>query len=238
VKTEYRRLLLKLSGEGLAGEDGFGIHPGVIGGIADQIREVYDLGTQITLVIGGGNIIRGMTAAAQGMDRAQADYMGMLASVINAMALQDALEKAGVPTRVQTAIEIAQVAEPYIRRRAIRHLEKGRIVIFAAGTGNPFFTSDTSAALRAVEIGADVLLKGTHGGVDGIYTADPRTDPDATKIDRLTYLDVLNRDLRVMDSTAITHAKENDLPIVVFDLLAEGSLRALLSGEPIGTIVE
>jgi len=189
VTTGYRRLLLKLSGEGLAGEEGFGIHPGVIGGIAEQIREIHDLGVQISLVIGGGNIIRGMTAAAQGMDRSQADYMGMLASVINAMALQDALEKAGVPTRVQTAIEIAQVAETYIRRRAIRHLEKGRIVIFAGGTGNPFFTTDTAAALRAAEIGADVVMKATQ--VDGVYSADPAKNPNAVRYAELTFSEAL-----------------------------------------------
>jgi uridylate kinase len=235
VTTGYRRLLLKLSGEGLAGEDGFGIHPGVIGGIADQIREVFDLGTQISLVIGGGNIIRGMTAAAQGMDRAQADYMGMLASVINAMALQDALEKVGVPTRVQTAIEIAQVAETYIRRRAMRHLEKGRIVIFAGGTGNPFFTTDTAAALRAAEIGAEVVMKATH--VDGVYSADPAKDPNAIRYTELTFAEALQRDLRFMDQAAISLCRENDLPIVVFDMGVKGNILKAVRGETVGTLV-
>jgi len=235
VKTAYRRLLLKLSGEGLAGEDGFGIHPGVIGGIADQIRDVYELGTQVSLVIGGGNIIRGMTAAAQGMDRAQADYMGMLASVINAMALQDALEKAGVPTRVQTAIEIAQVAETYIRRRAMRHLEKGRIVIFAAGTGNPFFTTDTAAALRAAEIGADVVMKATQ--VDGVYSADPSLDPNAVRYSELTFAEALQKDLRFMDQAAIALCRENDLPIVVFDMGVKGNILKAVRGEKVGTLV-
>ena len=235
MTTGYRRLLLKLSGEGLAGEDGFGIHPGVIGGIADQIREVFDLGTQISLVIGGGNIIRGMTAAAQGMDRAQADYMGMLASVINAMALQDALEKVGVPTRVQTAIEIAQVAETYIRRRAMRHLEKGRIVIFAGGTGNPFFTTDTAAALRAAEIGAEVVMKATQ--VDGVYSADPAKDPNAIRYTELTFAEALQRDLRFMDQAAISLCRENDLPIVVFDMGVKGNILKAVRGETVGTLV-
>ncbi len=238
-KPRWRRILLKLSGEAFAGEVGYGIDGKVVQRIADDILSVKDdLGIEVAVVVGGGNIWRGLTGAEGGLDRAQADYMGMLATVINALALQDIVEQQGVQTRLQSAIRMPQVAEEYIRRKAIRHLEKGRLVIFAAGTGNPFFTSDTSAALRAVEIGADVLLKGTHGGVDGIYTDDPRTNPEATKIDRLTYLDVINQDLRVMDSTAITHAKENGLPIVVFDLMSEGTLRNLLLGEPIGTIVE
>jgi uridylate kinase len=235
VTTGYRRLLLKLSGGGLAGDDGFGIHPGVIGGIAEQIREVHDLGTQISLVIGGGNIIRGMTAAAQGMDRAQADYMGMLASVINAMALQDALEKVGVPTRVQTAIEIAQVAETYIRRRAMRHLEKGRIVIFAGGTGNPFFTTDTAAALRAAEIGADVVMKATQ--VDGVYSADPAENPNAIRYADLTFAEALQRDLRFMDQAAIALCRENDIPIVVFDMGVKGNILKAVRGEKVGTLV-
>lgn len=235
MRTGYRRLLLKLSGEGLAGEDGFGIHPRVIGGIADQIREVYDGGTQISLVIGGGNIIRGMTAAAQGMDRAQADYMGMLASVINAMALQDALEKVGVPTRVQTAIEIAQVAETYIRRRAIRHLEKGRIVIFAGGTGNPFFSTDTAAALRAAEIGAEVVMKATQ--VDGVYSADPAKDANAVRYTDLTFTEALQRDLRFMDQAAISLCRENDIPIVVFDMGVKGNILKAVRGEKVGTLV-
>jgi uridylate kinase len=235
VTTGYRRLLLKLSGEGLAGEEGFGIHPGVIGGIAEQIREIHDLGIQVSLVIGGGNIIRGMTAASQGMDRAQADYMGMLASVINAMALQDALEKVGVPTRVQTAIQIAQVAETYIRRRAIRHLEKGRIVIFAGGTGNPFFTTDTAAALRAAEIGADVVMKATQ--VDGVYSADPTKDASAVRYSELTFAEALQRDLRFMDQAAISLCRENDLPIVVFDMGVKGNILKAVRGEMVGTLV-
>lgn len=235
MTTAYRRLLLKLSGEGLAGENGYGIHPGVIGGLADQIREVHELGVQISLVLGGGNIIRGLSAAAAGMDRAQADYMGMLASVINSMALQDALEKMGVPTRVQTAIEIAQVAEPYIRRRAVRHLEKGRLVIFAAGTGNPYFTTDTAAALRAAEIQAEVVMKATQ--VDGIYSADPATDPAARRYTELSFADALQRDLRFMDQTAIALCRENDLPIIVFDMGVRGNILKAVRGERVGTIV-
>ncbi|MHA7837776.1 MAG: UMP kinase [bacterium] len=235
MSAVYRRLLLKLSGEGLAGEDGFGIHPGVIGGIAEQIREVHELGVQISLVIGGGNIIRGMSAAAGGMDRAQADYMGMLASVINAMALQDALEKQGVTTRVQTAIEIAQVAEPYIRRRAVRHLEKGRIVIFAAGTGNPYFTTDTAAALRAAEIHADIVMKATQ--VDGVYSADPATDSEALRYDELTFAESLQRDLRFMDQAAIALCRENGLPIRVFDMSVRGNILKAVRGERVGTLV-
>ncbi len=235
MTTRYRRLLLKLSGEGLAGEEGFGIHPGVIGGIAEQIREIHNLGIQICLVIGGGNIIRGVAAASQGMDRAQADYMGMLASVINAMALQDALEKAGVPTRVQTAIEIAQVAETYIRRRALRHLEKGRIVIFAGGTGNPFFTTDTAAALRAAEIGAEVLMKATQ--VDGVYSADPAKDPSAVRYMELTFAEALQRDLRFMDQAAISLCRENNIPILVFDMGVKGNVLKAVRGERVGTLV-
>jgi uridylate kinase len=189
------------------------------------------------VVVGGGNIWRGMTGAGAGMDRAQADYMGMLATVINALALQDTLERLGQPTRVQTAIHMAQVAEPYIRRRAIRHLEKGRVVIFAGGTGNPFFTTDTAAALRAVEIEADVMLRGTHSGVDGLYTADPRTNPDATKLDSVSYLDVLNRGLKAMDSTAITLCMDNKLPIVVFDLLGKGNIASIVGGQAVGTLI-
>jgi len=238
-KPRWKRILLKLSGEAFAGEVGYGIDGKVVQAIAEDILGVKeDLGVEVAIVVGGGNIWRGLAGAEGGLDRAQADYMGMLATVINALALQDIFEQMGAQTRLQSAIRMPQVAEEYIRRRAIRHLEKGRLVILAAGTGNPFFTSDTSAALRAVEIDADVLLKGTHGGVDGIYTADPRLDPSATKIDHLSYLDVINKDLRVMDQTAITHAKENELPIVVFDLMGSGNLRGLLQGETIGTIVE
>ncbi len=235
MSIAYRRLLLKLSGEGLAGEDGYGIHPGVIGGLAEQIREVHALGTQISIVIGGGNIIRGMTAAAQGMDRAQADYMGMLASVINAMALQDALEKVDVPTRVQTAIEIAQVAEPYIRRRAVRHLEKGRLVIFAAGTGNPYFTTDTAAALRAAEIQAEVVMKATQ--VDGVYNADPSRVATAERYEQLTFDEALRLDLRFMDQSAIALCRENDLPIRVFDMGVRGNILKAVRGETVGTLV-
>jgi uridylate kinase len=226
---------LKLSGEGLAGDDGFGIHPGLIADIAGQVREVHELGTEICIVIGGGNIIRGMTAAAQGMDRAQADYMGMLASIINAMALQDALEKHGVATRVQTAIPVAEVAEPYIRRRAMRHMEKGRIVIFAAGTGNPYFTTDTAAALRAAEVHADVVMKATQ--VDGVYSADPHKDPTAQRYEELSFAEALQRDLRFMDQTAIALCRENDLPIHLFDMRVRGNIMKAVRGERVGTIV-
>ena len=231
-------MLLKLSGEAFAGEGEYGIDGTVVQRLAAQIVEVRrDLDIDVAIVVGGGNIWRGMTGAGAGMDRAQADYMGMLATVINGLALQDTLEQLGQPTRVQTAIQMAQVAEPYIRRRAIRHLEKGRVVIFAGGTGNPFFTTDTTAALRAVEIEAGALLKGTHSGTDGIYTDDPRTNPEATRLDEVTYLDVLNQGLRAMDSTAITLCMDNNLPIVMFDLMGEGNVRALLEGRPIGTLV-
>lgn len=235
MATGYRRILLKLSGEGLAGDDGFGIHPGLIADIADQVREVHELGTEICIVIGGGNIIRGMTAAAQGMDRAQADYMGMLASIINAMALQDALEKLSVATRVQTAIPVAEVAEPYIRRRAMRHMEKGRIVIFAAGTGNPYFTTDTAAALRAAEVHADVVMKATQ--VDGVYSADPHKDPTAQRYEDLSFAEALQRDLRFMDQTAIALCRENDLPIHLFDMRVRGNIMKAVRGERVGTIV-
>jgi uridylate kinase len=237
-EARWSRVLLKLSGEAFAGEGEYGIDGSVVQRLAAQIVEVRrDLDIDVAIVVGGGNIWRGMTGAGAGMDRAQADYMGMLATVINGLALQDTLEQLGQPTRVQTAIQMAQVAEPYIRRRAIRHLEKGRVVIFAGGTGNPFFTTDTTAALRAVEIEAGALLKGTHSGTDGIYTDDPRTNPEATRLDEVTYLDVLNQGLRAMDSTAITLCMDNDLPIVMFDLMEEGNVRALLEGRSIGTLV-
>ncbi len=237
-QPRWQRVLLKLSGEAFAGTDGYGIDGGVVRGIARQIVEVRrDLDVEVAIVVGGGNIWRGLSGAGAGMDRAQADYMGMLATVINALALQDTLEQLDQPTRVQTAIHMAQVAEPYIRRRAIRHLEKGRVVIFAGGTGNPFFTTDTTAALRAVEIEAGVLLKGTHSGTDGIYTDDPRTNPAATKLDEVTYLDVLNQGLRAMDSTAITLCMDNDLPIVMFDLMGDGNVRSILEGGQVGTLV-
>ena len=235
---EYRRVLLKLSGEAFAGDAGYGIDAGIAEFVASEIVDVRnDAGVDIAVVVGGGNIWRGIAGSATGMDRAQADYMGMLATVMNALALQDTLERLGQATRVQTAIHMAQVAEPYIRRRAIRHLEKGRVVIFAGGTGNPFFTTDTAAALRAVEIEADVMLRGTHSGVEGLYTADPRTNPDATKIDEVNYLEVLNRGLKAMDSTAITLCMDNDLPIVVFDLLGKGNIRSIVEGATIGTLI-
>jgi uridylate kinase len=231
----YRRVLLKLSGEALAGRVGYGIDPETLGRVADEIREVVGLGVQLAVVIGGGNIYRGIAASAGGMERATGDYMGMLATVINALALQDAIEKAGVPTRVLSAIEMRAVAEPYIRRRAIRHLEKGRVVVFAAGTGNPFFTTDTAGALRAVEIGADAILKATK--VDGIYTADPGKDASAVKLPRVGYIEVLNRGLGVMDTTAISLCMDNKLPIVIFDLTRRGNILRIITGEPVGSIV-
>jgi uridylate kinase len=231
-------VLLKLSGEAFAGDEGYGIDGKVLEQLASEIVEVRaELGIEIAVVVGGGNIWRGMTGASAGMDRAQADYMGMLATVINCLALQDVLERLGQPTRVQSAITMAAVAEPYIRRKAIRHLEKGRVVIFAAGTGNPFFTTDTTAALRAVEIEAGVILRGTHSGVDGIYTDDPRTNPDATKLDTVSYIELINQGLRAMDPTAVTLCMENSLPIVVFDLMTKGNVRSILLGEAIGTLV-
>jgi uridylate kinase len=235
----YRRAVLKLSGEALASSaSDETIDGGVVERLAGEIAEVVSsTHVELAIVVGGGNIWRGLTGAGAGMDRATADYMGMLATVINALALQDALERHGQPTRVQTAIQMAQVAEPYIRRRAMRHLEKGRVVIFAGGTGNPYFTTDTTAALRAAEIEADLMLKGTHGGVDGVYTADPRSDATATKLAAVSFADVLTRELRVMDLTAITLCKENNLPICVFDLMTTGNIRRALAGEPIGTLV-
>ncbi|MGD9797792.1 MAG: UMP kinase [Acidimicrobiia bacterium] len=235
----WRRVVLKLSGEAFADASGYSIDGDVVFRVAREVVEVrQELDVDVAVVVGGGNIWRGLTGAGAGMDPAQADYMGMLATVINALALQDALERLEQPTRVQTALAISQVAEPYIRRRAIRHLEKGRVVILAGGTGNPFFTTDTTAALRAAEIDAQAVLKGTHGGVDGVYTADPRLDPTATRLDTITYMDVLNRGLRVMDSTAITFCMDNGLPIVVFDLLEPGNIRRVLLGqEGIGTLV-
>lgn len=236
AKTAYQRILLKLSGEALAGKQGYGIDPEVITAIAEEIREIVDLGVQVALVIGGGNIFRGVAAASKGMDRASADYMGMLATVMNSLALQDALEKAGVKTRVQSAIEMQEIAEPYIRRRAVRHLEKGRVVIFGAGTGNPYFTTDTAASLRAMEIGADVILKATK--VDGVYSADPAKDKTAVKFSTLTYLDVLKKGLQVMDATATSLCMDNNLPIVVFDLTQDGNIKRVVQGEEIGTIVK
>lgn len=236
MSTAYNRILLKVSGEGLAGEQGFGINPAIIGRLAKDILEVHELGVQIGIVIGGGNIIRGMTAAAQGMDRANADYMGMMASVINGMALQDALEQVGIPTRVLTAFEIKAVAEPYIRRRAIRHLEKRRIVIFAGGTGNPYFTTDTAAVLRANEVNADVVLKATN--VDGVYSADPKKDPTATRYETVTYTEAIQNNLRFMDQTAIALCREENLPIVVFDMSISGNIAKAVKGEAIGTKIQ
>ena len=232
----YRRILLKLSGEALAGDQGYGIAPDVINGIAAEIKDVVGLGVEVALVIGGGNIFRGLAASSKGMDRASADYMGMLATVMNSLAMQDALEKLDVDTRVQSAIDMKQIAEPYIRRRAVRHLEKGRVVIFSAGTGNPYFTTDTAASLRAMEIGAEVILKATK--VDGVYTADPATDTSATKLDSLTYLDVLQKGLQVMDATATSLCMDNNLPMIIFDLTRAGNIKKVVEGERIGTIVK
>ena len=239
TESRFRRVVLKLSGEAFADTSiSFGIDAAVVQRIAEEVAEArVQLNVEIAIVVGGGNIFRGMVGATRGMDRARADYMGMLATVINALALQDALENVGQQTRVQTAITMAQVAEPYIPLRAIRHLEKGRIVVFAAGTGNPYFTTDTTAALRAAEIGAGAILKGTHSGVDGVYTADPRTDPDAVKLTEISHFDVLNRGLKVMDSTAITFCMDNELPIIVFDVTKPGNIHRALVGEPIGTLV-
>ncbi len=231
----YKRILLKISGEALAGREGYGIGPDRLRFIAEEVREVSSLGVQVAIVVGGGNIFRGLQANTEGMDRASADYMGMLATVINGLALQDALEKEEVDTRVMTAIEMKEVAEPYIRRRALRHLDKNRVVLFVGGTGNPYFTTDTAAALRAMEISADVVFKATK--VDGVYTADPLLDPTATKFNELTYIEVLNRQLKVMDSTAISLCMDNLFPIVVFNLSEKGILRRLVSGEQVGTIV-
>jgi uridylate kinase len=231
----YRRILLKLSGEALMGDLAYGIDPTVVDGIADEIAEIIASGVQVAIVVGGGNIFRGVKGAASGMERATADYVGMIATVMNAITLQDALERKQVESRVQTAIEMQEIAEPYIRRRAMRHLEKGRVVIFGAGSGNPFFTTDTTAALRAAEIGADLLFKATK--VDGIYDADPKTNPNAKRFESLTYAHVLQNDLQVMDSTAIALCKDNDIPIMVFDLSVKGNVKRAVMGESIGTIV-
>ncbi|KUO95045.1 UMP kinase [Ferroacidibacillus organovorans] len=233
---KYRRVVLKLSGEALAGEGGFGISSDVVKAVAEQIREATALGVQVAVVVGGGNIWRGASASGQGMERAHADYMGMLATVLNALALQDALEKFEVPSRVQTSIEMRQVAEPYIRRRAIRHLEKGRVVIFAGGTGNPFFTTDTTAALRAAEIDADVILMAKNG-VDGVYTADPQKVATATKYETLTFMTVLSQGLGVMDATATSLCMDNDIPILVFSISIDGNIVRAVRGDEIGTIV-
>jgi uridylate kinase len=234
-RPAYRRVLLKLSGEALMGRQSFGIDEPVVAAIADEVRDVHALGVEIAIVVGGGNIIRGLAASHRGIDRVTGDYMGMLATVINALALQDALEKRGVTTRVQTAIDIREVAEPFIRRRAMRHLEKGRAVIFAAGTGNPFFTTDSAAALRANEIHAEVLLKATK--VDGLYTADPELDPTARLLPEVTYHEVLEKDLKVMDTAAISLCRDNGIPIAIFDLMTTGNVTRVVCGERIGSIV-
>jgi uridylate kinase len=235
ANPRFARILLKLSGEALMGDGKYGIQPPILLQIAKEVAEVHSLGVQVAIVIGGGNIFRGVAASASGMDRASADYMGMLATVINGLALQDALEKQGVATRVQTAIEMSQLAEMYIRRRAVRHLEKKRVVIFVAGTGNPYFTTDTAASLRAMEIHAEVILKATK--VDGVYTADPLKDASATKFKSLSYIDVLKKNLKVMDSTAISMCMDNDLPIIVFDLHVAGNIKRVVHGDEIGTRV-
>lgn len=232
---EYKRVLLKVSGEILIGDRGFGIDANVLERISQQVKHVHDLGVQIAVVVGGGNIFRGLPAARGGMERASADYMGMLATVINALALQDALEKTGTFTRVMTALHMEQVAEPYIRRRAIRHMEKGRVIILGAGTGNPYFTTDTAAALRAIEVEAEVLLKGTK--VDGVYELDPNLEPNAKKFDNLTYLEVLSRELKIMDATAVSLCMDNRLPILVFNLTEDENLEKIILGEKIGTLV-
>lgn len=236
VETKYKRILLKLSGEALMGKQQFGIDGATVKYIAEEIKKVHDLGVNIGVVVGGGNIFRGVSESAKGMDRVSADYMGMLATVINSLALQNALENIGVPTRVQTAIEMREIAEPFIRRRAMRHFEKNRVVIFGAGTGNPYFTTDTAATLRASEINAEVVLKATK--VDGIYNVDPVKDKDAKKFDEITYLDVLNKGLKVMDSTAISMCMDNKIPIIVFDLFGENNILNIVLGKQIGTLVE
>lgn len=234
-KPAYQRVLLKLSGEALAGKKGYGVDLTILQDLAKDVKEIHELGVQIAIVIGGGNIFRGMSASESGMDRASADYMGMLATVMNALAIQDALEKQGVFTRVQSAIEMSEIAEPYIRRRAERHLEKNRVVIFAAGTGNPFFTTDTAAALRACEIGASVLLKATK--VDGIYDSDPVKNPNAKKFDELTYMDVLSKGLEVMDNAAISLCMDNAMPIIVFSMNERGTMRDVILGKKAGTLI-
>ncbi|MEK3978049.1 UMP kinase [Psychrobacillus sp. FSL K6-2836] len=235
-KPQYERIVLKLSGEALAGEQGFGLSPDIIKSVAEQVKEVVDLGVEVAVVVGGGNIWRGKVGSEMGMDRATADYMGMLATVMNSLALQDSLEKAGVETRVQTSIEMRQVAEPYIRRRAIRHLEKKRVVIFAAGTGNPYFSTDTTAALRAAEIEADVILMAKNN-VDGVYSADPKMDSTAVKYDNLSFIEVIQQGLQVMDSTASTLCMDNDIALIVFSIMEKGNIKKAVLGETIGTVV-
>lgn len=233
---QYKRIVLKLSGEAMAGEKGFGLSPEIIKSVASQVKEVVELGVEVAVVVGGGNIWRGKIGSEMGMDRATADYMGMLATVMNSLALQDSLEQQGIETRVLSSIEMRQVAEPYIRRRAIRHLEKKRVVIFAAGTGNPYFSTDTTAALRAAEIEADVILMGKNN-VDGVYSADPKTDTSAVKYDELSYFDVIQQGLQVMDSTASTLCMDNDIPLVVFSIMENGNIKRAVQGEKIGTVV-
>ncbi len=235
-KTRYSRILLKLSGEALAGPNPYGTDPDTLERLAAEIKALHELGVEIALVLGGGNIFRGLAASAKGMDRSNADYIGMIATVMNCLAFQDALEKKGIETRVQTAIEMSAIAEPYIMRRAIRHLEKGRAVILAAGTGNPYFTTDTASTLRAVEMEADVMLKGTR--VDGVYSADPEKNPEAKKYDEISFKEALQKELRILDLTAFTMCKENDLPIIVFNMNEKGSLKKLLTGEKIGTLIK
>lgn len=238
ASPRWKRIVFKPSGEALAGPSGSGLDGATLAHTALEILDIrQNLGVDVAVVVGGGNFWRGRTGAMTGMDNTQSDHIGMLGTVMNALALQDALERVGQPTRVQSAIEMPRIAEPYIRRRAMRHLEKGRVVIFAAGTGNPFFTTDTAAALRAAEIDADVLIKGTHSGVDGVYSADPRIDPTATKYDEISYMDVMTKDLRVMDATAIAFCRDQKLPIVVFDMSSHGALRSILEGQKVGTIV-
>ena len=234
--AKYKRVVIKLSGEALAGEAGFGLSPAIIKTVAKQVKEVVDLGVEVAVVVGGGNIWRGKVGSEMGMERASADYMGMLATVMNSLAMQDALEKQGIETRVQSSIVMTQVAEPYIRRKAVRHLEKKRVVIFAAGTGNPYFSTDTTAALRAAEINADAILMGKNN-VDGVYSADPKIDSTAVKYDTLTYLDVIQQGLQVMDSTASTLCMDNDIPLVVFSITEEGNIKRAVMGEKIGTVV-
>lgn len=235
-KHRYKRVLLKLSGEALAGDVGYGIDPAVVDSLAEEIADIVHDGVQLAVVVGGGNIFRGLSASAEGMDRAQADYIGMLATVMNALALQDSFERHGIFSRVQSAINMQEVSEPYIRRRAIRHLEKGRVVILAAGTGNPYFTTDTTAALRACELDVDVLMKATK--VDGVYDSDPKTNPDAKRFDRISYMDVLSQGLHVMDSTATSLCMDNHLPMIVFNLTEKGNISRALMGENVGTTVE
>lgn len=236
MQPKYKRIVLKLSGEALAGDEGFGINPAVVNETAKQVKEIYELGVEIAIIIGGGNIWRGKAASEMGMERASADYMGMLATVMNSLAMQDALENMGVPTRVQTSIHMSQVAEPYIRRKAVRHLEKRRVVIFGGGTGNPYFSTDTTAALRAAEIGADVILMAKNS-VDGVYSADPNKDATAVKYDRLTYMEMLQKELEVMDSTASSLCKDNNIDLLVFNMSKEGNITKAVCGENIGTVI-